>query len=94
MPGINKTRRKKSKAEFKIGDLVLVFDAIAFTSREKKFQPLWQGPFKLVRRISDSQWEYEELEEYTGSGRPAILIAHHDHLQHYSDKRSCVVDPC
>ena len=76
-----------SEQSFRVGQLVLVYDAVAASSRENKFDPVWRGPVQLTRELSDSRWEYKEVgERRRGPGRPSVQIAHVDHLQDYENK--------
>ena len=65
---------------FQPGQIVLVFDDVAASSREDKFSPLWRGPFKLLRRLSPSLWEARRLGRRT-RGRKAVWKFHEDQLQ-------------
>ena len=76
-----------SEQSFRVGQLVLVYDAVAASSRENKFDPIWRGLVQLTRELSDSRWEYKEVwEGRRGPGRPSVQIAHVDHLQDYENK--------
>ena len=75
-----------SPSNLEPGKLALVYDSVRATARADKFSPFWKGPVRLLRKISNSVWEYEELEENTGPGRQKIQVAHESHLQSWEDK--------
>ena len=69
-----------SPQNFKIGQLVLIYDSVQASSRADKFGPLWKGPVRLIRQHFDRGWEYEELEVYEGPRRPGIRTVHVSHM--------------
>ena len=66
--------------------LALVYDSVRATARADKFSPFWKGPIRLLKKVSNSVWEYEELEGNIGLGRQKIQVAHESHLQSWEDK--------
>ena len=46
--------KRFSRQKFKVGDEILLYDAVVALAKEELFQPLWRGPYKLVERLSGS----------------------------------------
>ena len=69
---------------FEAGQLVLVYDHVAASSREKKFAPRWKGPYVLTERISPSLWKARKvaLSGYN-RGRQPMDVFHEDQLQSF-----------
>ncbi|OUT21674.1 hypothetical protein CAS74_003800 [Pichia kudriavzevii] len=52
--------RKRRYFEYKVGDLVLVHrDAFGVNIRYTKIQPVWYGPYRLVKKINDNAYEVD-----------------------------------
>ena len=73
-------KRRIYPAHFRKGQVVLVFDDVAASSREDKFSPRWKGPYVLVERISSSMWRDRSRREGR-RGRKPILQFHEDQMQ-------------
>ena len=75
-------RRRYSKIELREGDSVLVFDSVMASSREDKFSPIWKGPMKLGRKVSEHLWAVID-DTPVGPGRKAKGIYHIEHIQKF-----------
>ena len=73
-------RKKIFPKAFQPGQIVLVYDEVAASSREDKFQPFWKGPFILMRRLSPSLWEARRIGGRK-RGRKVVWKFHEDQLQ-------------
>lgn len=73
-----KRREKHVKhSEFKIGDLVMVFDKQRKSRPQAKFDPLWNGPYKIVKQRAVNIWDV------CGHDGKSLTHIHSDRLKHF-----------
>ena len=48
--------------EYKVGDLVMVFDAIRYKRKQKKFLPRYFGPFRVLKKYSNFTYDLGDLQ--------------------------------
>jgi len=87
-----RSRRRRSLAEvqrsrtdrrWRVGDKVLLWDAVRAESRADKFSARWTGPYILVEQVSDRLWRLSR-DGIRGPGRRPRMVYHSDHLQLFS----------
>ena len=74
-------RRRYFPKQLKKGQKVWVFDAVAASAKERRFNPRWRGPYVLGKRISESLWKAREIGRGIRRGRKPVGIFHKDHIQ-------------
>ena len=77
--------KRFSRQKFKVGDEILLYDAVAASAKEEFLQPLWRGPYKLVERLSGSCWKYGESKNGSSINPLTVRVVHESHMQHYDD---------
>ena len=75
-------KRQVCPENFEVGQLVLVYDHVTASSKERKFAPRWKVPYIRIERTSTSLWKVRRvaLSGYKRGCQP-MDVFHKDQLQ-------------
>jgi len=73
-------RRQTRAHSYRVGDRVMLWDAVRAESREDKFSARWIGPLVIEEQISGCLWRLRS-DNPRSRGRRPRMVYHSDHLQ-------------